>query len=102
MIRTAVMEQARERAAAFHVTNVIVATNTGRSVLVAAADSGRLPMDQDCIAIATPSSYCDLPDAAVVLHPARSQDMFSMRFRVKDLLLCPTVDDVWFSDGEPP
>ena len=67
-------------------------------ITLAAADSGHLPLDADCISIATPSSYCDLPDAAVVLRPVRSQDMFSTEFRVKDLLLCPTSNDVWFTN----
>lgn len=71
-------------------------------IAIAAADSGRLPLDVDCISIATPSSYCDLPDAAVVLRPVKSQDIFSMHFRVKDLLLCPTPSDVWFSNRELP
>ena len=71
-------------------------------IALAAADSGQLPLDADCISIATPSSYCDLPDAAVILRPVKSEDMFSMQFRVKDLLLCPTPDDVWFSDKELP
>ena len=71
-------------------------------ITLAAADSGQLPVDADCISIATPSSYCDLPDAAMVLRPVKSHDMFTTQFRVKDLLLCPTSDDVWFSNGELP
>jgi len=71
-------------------------------IALAAADSGRLPLDEDCISIATPSSYCDLPDAAVVLRPVRSQDLFTMQFRVKDLLLSPTPNDVWFSNKPLP
>ncbi|MDP6439691.1 MAG: hypothetical protein QGH74_08665 [Candidatus Brocadiia bacterium] len=71
-------------------------------ITLAAADSGQLPLDADCIAIATPASYCDLPDAAMVLRPVKSQDMFSTQFRVKDLLLCPTPNDVWFSNRELP
>lgn len=71
-------------------------------IALAAADSGQLPLAEDCISIATPSSYCDLPDAAVVLRPVKSQDMFSTQFRVKDLLLCPTRDDVWFSNRKLP
>jgi len=71
-------------------------------ITLSAADSGQLPLDADCISIATPSSYCDLPDAAVVLRPVKSQDMFSMQLRVKELLLCPTPNDVWFSNRELP
>lgn len=71
-------------------------------IALAAADSGRLPLEEDCISIATPSSYCDLPDAAVILHPVKSRDMFSTHFRVKDLLLCPTANDVWFSNKQLP
>ena len=71
-------------------------------VALAAADSGRLPLDCDCISIATPSSYCDLPDAAIVLRPAPSQDLFSQQLRIKDLLFCPTPEDVWFNNQELP
>jgi hypothetical protein len=62
-----------------------------------AADAGVLPLDADCLAIACPSSYCDLPDAAVVLHPAKTENMFTGCLRIKDVALCPTPDDVWFS-----
>ena len=71
-------------------------------ITLAAADSGQLPLDADCISIATPSSYCDLPDAAMVLRPVKSQDMFTSQLRVKDSLLCPTPNDVWFSNRELP
>jgi hypothetical protein len=71
-------------------------------IALAAADSGRLPLDADCIAIATPSSYCDLPDAAVILRPTRAEDMFSQQLRVKDLLLCATANDVWLTNGPLP
>jgi len=43
-------------------------------ITLAAADSGQLPLDADCISIATQSSYCDLPDAAVVLRPVESKE----------------------------
>jgi hypothetical protein len=71
-------------------------------IALMAADSGQLPLDEDCVAIACPSSYCDLPDAALVLRPTRTQDIFSGRFRIKDVLLRPTQDDVWFSQGPLP
>ncbi|KPJ62212.1 MAG: hypothetical protein AMS15_04675 [Planctomycetes bacterium DG_23] len=71
-------------------------------IALAAADSGLLPLDVDCMAIATPSSYCDLPDAALTLRPVKSGEIFSMQFRVKDILLCPTANDVWFSNGPLP
>ncbi|HUW83189.1 MAG TPA: hypothetical protein VMZ31_10370 [Phycisphaerae bacterium] len=71
-------------------------------IALAAADSGQLPLDADCIAIATPSSYCDLPDAAVILRPTSSEEVFTMQFRIKDLLLCRTANDVWFSDRPLP
>ena len=67
-----------------------------------AADEGALPLDEDCMAIATPSSYCDLPDAALILRPTRSEDMFSGRLRIKDLILAPTGNDVWLSNGPLP
>jgi hypothetical protein len=71
-------------------------------ITLMAADSGALPLDADCISIACPSSYCDLPDAAMVLRPARSEDIFKGELRIKDLLLRPTPNDVWFSDGPLP
>ncbi len=71
-------------------------------IALMAADSGALPLDADCISIACPSSYCDLPDAALILRPARSEDMFKGQLRLKDLILRPTADDVWFSDGPLP
>ena len=71
-------------------------------VALVAADSGELPLDTDCISIATPSSYCDLPDAAVVMRPTESHRMFSTQLRIKDLLLCPTAGDVWFSNEPLP
>jgi hypothetical protein len=71
-------------------------------IALMAADSGALPLDADCISIACPSSYCDLPDAAVVLRPARSEDMFKGELRIKDVILRPTAGDVWFSNGPLP
>jgi len=71
-------------------------------IALMAADSGELPLDADCISIACPSSYCDLPDAAVVLRPSRSEDIFKGQLRVKDLTLRPTPGDVWFSNGPLP
>ena len=69
-------------------------------IALMAADSGRLPLDQDCMAIATPK--LGFAHAAMVLRPVRTQDLFSMQLRVKDLLLMPTPDDVWFSNGPLP
>jgi hypothetical protein len=67
-----------------------------------AADTGVLSLERDCLAIACPSSYCDLPDAAVVLHPSKTEDMFMGNLRIKDVALCPTPDDVWFSQRPLP
>jgi uncharacterized protein len=66
-------------------------------IALVAADSGKLPLDADCMAIATPSSYGDLPDAAVTMRPATSRSLFSMQLRIKDLLLCPTDNDAWLA-----
>jgi hypothetical protein len=76
------MPGAKKRAEQLGVRNVMVATNSGASVL------------------ATPK--LGSPHAAMVLRPAKTRDLFSMRLRVKDLLLVPTGDDVWFSDGPLP
>jgi len=69
-------------------------------IALMAADSGRLPLDEDCMAIAAPK--LGFAHAAMTLRPARTRDLFSMRLRVKDLLLVPTPDDVWFCDGPLP
>jgi hypothetical protein len=71
-------------------------------ITLMAADAGVLSLDDDCMAIACPSSYCDLPDAAVMLHPAKTTDMFMGGLRIKDVVLCPTESDVWFSQGPLP
>jgi uncharacterized protein len=71
-------------------------------IALMAADSGDLPLDADCISIACPSSYCDLPNAAVVLRPARSEDVFKGALRIKDVTLRPTAADVWFGNGPLP
>ncbi len=71
-------------------------------IALMAADRGALPLEEDCIAIACPSSYCDLPDAAVILRPTRSEDMFRGELRIKEVILRPTEGDVWFSNGPLP
>ena len=71
-------------------------------IALMAADSGELPLDADCISIACPSSYCDLPDAALVLRPSKSEDIFKGELRIKDLILRPTPNDVWFSNSPLP
>ena len=68
-------------------------------ITLMAADSGELPLDEDCMAIATPGGYSH---AAVVVHPVKTTGLFSTHFRVKDLLLAPSDDDIWFSDGPIP
>jgi len=64
-------------------------------VTLVAADSGLLPLNEDCIAIARPKNL-HTPHAALVLHPTRARDFFNMR--VKDLILVPQSKDHWFSD----
>jgi hypothetical protein len=68
-------------------------------ITLMAADSGELPLDEDCMAIATPGGYSH---AAVIVHPVKTAELFSTHFRVKDLLLVPGDDDIWFSDGPIP
>ena len=70
-------------------------------IALMAADSGELPLDQDCISLATPSRYCDLPDAAVILRPAKTEDFFgggepwTEGMMIKDLLMVPSPGDWW-------
>lgn len=68
-------------------------------IALMAADSGKLPLDQDCMAIATPRGYSN---AALIVHPVSTSELFSTHFRVKDLLLAPSDDDIWFNDGAIP
>lgn len=68
-------------------------------ITLMAADSGLLPLDDDCVAITRPSQYAH---TALIVHPVRSAALFSTRFRVKDLLLVPSDDDIWFNDGPIP
>ena len=65
-----------------------------------AADTGVLSVEQDCIAIATPSPKSNCPHAAVVLRPTRTEDMFKGNLRVKDIVLVPGDNDHWF-DNRP-
>lgn len=67
-------------------------------VALMAADSNRLPLDADCISIARPSWTRELPAAAVVLRPAKTQDLFKREFRVKDIVLVPQSEDRWFKN----
>lgn len=68
-------------------------------VALMAADSGLLPLDADCISITNPSWTKILPGAAVILRPARTQDLFKRELRVKDLVLVPGSEDAWFNNG---
>jgi len=67
-------------------------------ISVLAADTGVLPTNQDCIAIARPSPRSNCPHAAVALRPARTEDMFQGSLRVKDIVLVPQENDHWFSN----
>ena len=69
-------------------------------IALMAADSGLLPLDEDCMAIATPKG--GFAHAAVILRPTKTRDMFSMQLRVKNLLLVRAQDDVWFCNGPLP
>ena len=68
-------------------------------IVLMAADSGRLPLSDDCMAIATPSGHAH---TAMVVTPVTSEHLFGTQFRVKDLLLVPGDDDIWFSNGPIP
>lgn len=68
-------------------------------VTLMAADSGVLPLDADCIAIARPWPQSNCPHAALVLRPCRSRDIFRDRLRVKDIALVPGPYDHWFNNG---
>jgi len=64
-------------------------------VTVMAADSGLLPLNEDCIAIARPKNV-HTPHAVLVLHPAKARDFFDIR--VKDMVIVPQEKDHWFKD----
>ena len=68
-------------------------------VALMAADSGLLPLHEDCMAIAAPRGYAH---AALIVRPVLSTGLFSTHFRVKDLLLVPGEDDIWFNHGPIP
>jgi len=51
--------------------------------MLMAADSGLLPLDEDCAAVVrTPG---DSPDVAMVMHPCRTEDLFNHPYCVVDL-----------------
>jgi hypothetical protein len=66
-------------------------------ITLMAADSGILPLTEDCMAISRPSPASHAPDAALVLHPQKTCRLFE-GLRIKDLLLSPRRDDHWFCD----
>ena len=66
-------------------------------VTLMAADSGVLPLDADCMAIARPWPASHAPHAALILHPQRTVRLLS-GLRIKDMLLWPQKDDHWFCD----
>jgi hypothetical protein len=66
-------------------------------IVLMAADSGLLPLDQDCLAISRPRPASHAPDAALVLHPRPTPRLLA-GLRIKDVLLVPRSDDHWFSD----
>jgi hypothetical protein len=65
-----------------------------------AAESNLLPLDQDCISLAIPSRYCELPDAAVILKPSKLLDIFHEQFKIKDVLMVPSPGDWWMKQGK--
>ncbi len=66
-------------------------------VALMAADSGTLPLDRDCMAIARPRPASHAPDAALILRPQRTSRLLG-GLRIKDILLSPRADDHWFCD----
>ena len=83
------------------VYNTLCLFSTARvciEVALMAADSDRLPLNADCISIARPSWTRELPAAAVVLRPAKTQDLFKRELRVKDIILVPQSEDRWFKN----
>jgi hypothetical protein len=66
-------------------------------IALMAADSGLLPLDQDCLAISRPRPASHAPDAALVLHPRPTPRLLA-GLRIKDVLLVPRSDDHWFCD----
>jgi hypothetical protein len=69
-------------------------------VALMAADSGILPLDADCISIQRRiGGESNMPDAAMVLRPARTEDIFKGQLRIKDLVLVPGPKDHWFNNG---
>lgn len=68
-------------------------------IVLMAADSGELPLSEDCMAIARPHGYAH---TAMIVTPVTSEHLFGTRFRVKDLLLVPGDDDIWFNGGPIP
>ena len=69
-------------------------------VALMAADSGVLPLDEDCVSIQRRiGGESNMPDAAIVLRPARTEDLFKGQLRIKDLVLLPGPKDHWFNNG---
>jgi len=69
-------------------------------VALMAADSGVLPLNTDCISIQRRiGGESNMPDTAMVLRPAKTQDIFKGQLRIKDLVLVPGPNDHWFNNG---
>lgn len=68
-------------------------------ITLMAADSGELPLTEDCMAIASPGGYSY---TALIIHPVKTQHLFNTHFRVKDFLLSPSENDIWFNNGDIP
>jgi catechol 2,3-dioxygenase-like lactoylglutathione lyase family enzyme len=52
-------------------------------IALMAAESGALPLDELCVAIATPADLA-VPDACLVFHPAKTEALFTWDFCVAD------------------
>ena len=88
--------------APYVITGLTVLSTDGQQdsgKMLVAADSGVLPLDDDCISIARPWEASNCPHAAMVLRPAKTRDIFSNTLRVKDLVLVPGPKDHWFDNG---
>ena len=67
-------------------------------IAMIAADQDAISTDHDCVAVVRPPDVSNCPHTAMVVHPAKSGDIFEHTLRVKDLVLVPGPKDHWFTD----
>ena len=71
-------------------------------IAMMAGDLGVLEPGTDCISIARPGAWCNMPDASLVLTVDSTENLFRGRLRVKDVKLAPQQNDPWFTNQEVP